>query len=77
MTSALLQQWPECEPYKGAFPDVVPHLTVASHDDTKVLDEVESCLAGLLPIACAAKEAWLLFSNEAGHWSKQVAFPLL
>jgi 2'-5' RNA ligase len=77
ITNTLLQQWPECKPYNGAFPDIVPHLTVASHDDTKVLDEVERRLAGLLPMACVAKEAWLLFSNEAGHWSKQVAFPFV
>jgi 2'-5' RNA ligase len=75
MTNALLQQWPECKPYGGAFPDVVPHLTVANHSDATVLDQVQSRLAGVCPMACMAGEAWLLFSNETGYWSKVVAFP--
>ncbi|NUP83938.1 MAG: 2'-5' RNA ligase family protein, partial [Nonomuraea sp.] len=29
LTTAVAERWPEAPPYGGAFPDVVPHLTVA------------------------------------------------
>lgn len=77
MIHALQERWPECLPYGGAFSDIVPHLTVAHQDDPKLLDVVEQSLAGLLPVACAATEAWLVRSDETGQWSKQATFPFL
>lgn len=75
LTRTLLEKWPDCQPYNGAFPDVIPHLTVADQVDASVLAEVESRLAGDLPVACVASEAWLLVSNEAGQWSRKAFFP--
>lgn len=72
----LLQKWPGCEPYAGAFPDIIPHLTVADDADAQVLDVVQTSLAGQLPVRCLAKEAWLLFNNDTGLWSRRKCFPL-
>lgn len=72
----LLERWPDCRPYNGAFADIIPHLTVADHADAQTLDMVQEHLLKYLPIACVAREAWLLFSNEIGVWSRQGCFPL-
>lgn len=71
----LVQKWPECPPYHGAFRDIIPHLTVAHDTDAEVLKVVQKCLLQHLPIACIAKEAWLLFSNDSGFWTRRGCFP--
>jgi len=72
----LLQKWPDCKPYGGAFPDIIPHLTVADQADNETLDMVQASLSNMLPISCFAGEAWLLFSNDQGFWSRRARFPL-
>jgi hypothetical protein len=75
MAAMLMEKWPDCRPYNGAVAEVIPHLTVADQVEANVLDEVERSLAGNLPLPCVAREAWLLFSNASGHWSRQAALP--
>lgn len=75
MISALLNEWPDCKPYKGAFAEAVPHLTVADKVDSQTLDFVERNLRDELPVKCFSKEAWLLVSDENGYWSKRASFP--
>lgn len=72
----LVEKWPECQPYHGAFRDIIPHLTVADDVDVEVLEAVQKCLLQHLPIACIAKEARLLFSDDNGFWSRRECFPL-
>lgn len=74
--NGLVQKWPEYKPYGGAFPDIVPHLTVADQADAGVLDTVQASLRDRLPIPCFAAEAWLLFSDDRGFWSRRERFPL-
>src|SRR5437016_8625496 len=52
----LLEKWPACQPYNGAFSDIIPHLTVADHADTRILEMVQERLLHHLPVACMAKE---------------------
>lgn len=72
----LSQKWPDCRPYRGAFQDIIPHLTVADQVDAQVLRLVEDRLRSHIPITCMAKEAWLLCSNEHGLWSRRERFSL-
>ncbi|HEV3039608.1 MAG TPA: 2'-5' RNA ligase family protein [Candidatus Angelobacter sp.] len=72
----LLEKWPDCQPYHGAFQDIIPHLTVADDVDVHELDMVQERLLHRLPVTCIAKEAWLLFSDDNGFWSKKICFPL-
>ncbi len=72
----LLETWPDCRPYNGAFADIIPHLTVADDADAQTLDMVQERLLKHLPIACVVREAWLLFSNDIGLWSRKACFPL-
>lgn len=71
----LVQRWPDCPPYGGAFADIVPHLTVADKVDAAIMSDVEKSLVGGLPVRCVAREAQLLFSNAEGSWSHQASFP--
>jgi 2'-5' RNA ligase len=72
----LVQKWPDCKPYGGAFPDIVPHLTVADQVDVGVLNSVQTSLCDRLPIPSIAAEAWLLFSDDVGFWSRRERFRL-
>jgi len=74
LTEMLVRQWPDFPPYGGAFSTVTPHLTVAQQAAPDVLDIVDAAVSGHLPIACRAKEAWLLCSDERGFWSVREVF---
>jgi 2'-5' RNA ligase superfamily len=76
ITQTLMGMWPDCKPYGGAFPDLIPHLTVADQVDTTTLNTVEASLRDHLPIRCVAREVWLLVSDPAGLWSRKACFPL-
>jgi 2'-5' RNA ligase len=67
-------RWPDCQPYRGAFADIVPHLTVADKVDAATMNAVESALRPGVPIACRASEAQLLFSSAEGSWLRQATF---
>jgi 2'-5' RNA ligase len=76
ITRTLMEKWPECKPYGGAFADVVPHLTVADRVHPQTLSVVEEYLRCRLPIRCVAREIWVLASDDAGMWTKRASLPL-
>ncbi len=69
LTEALVQRWPDHQPYGGAFEETVPHLTIA-YGDTVPAD-----LAARLPLRARVDEAWLM-SRSAGRWTRRATFPL-
>jgi 2'-5' RNA ligase len=73
----LVERWPVCRPYRGAFTETIPHLTVADEADSDTLEGAQRRLANHLPITCMAREAWLLCSNDAGFWSRKASFQFL
>jgi 2'-5' RNA ligase len=75
LTHTLVARWPDCPPYGGAFPDVVPHLTVADKVASDILDAVEHGVRGGLPLRCTASEAWLMCSDADGRWARTARFP--
>ncbi|MGA2101453.1 MAG: 2'-5' RNA ligase family protein [Candidatus Sulfotelmatobacter sp.] len=74
--TALMEKWPDCKPYGGSHPEIIPHLTVADKVTAKALEEVERSLSHQLPISCMAREVWLLTSDHAGMWSKSACVRL-
>jgi 2'-5' RNA ligase len=72
----IMKEWPGRQPYGGAFPEIIPHLTVADHADDAAIRVVEESLRVRLPIQCVAKEVWLLTSDGEGKWSRKYHFPL-
>jgi hypothetical protein len=69
LTRALVERWPDHQPYGGAFEDIVPHVTVA-HGET-----VPAGLAERLPLTARVEEVWLM-SRAGGRWVRRSAFPL-
>jgi hypothetical protein len=66
-------------PYGGKWPDIIPHLSVASIADETRLDRVADDFAraarGALPIAATTREITLI-DNRSGRWELRAAFAL-
>jgi 2'-5' RNA ligase len=75
LTDMIARRWPQWPPYRGTFSSTIPHLTIADHAETDVLDAVQRTVSIHLPIKCRAVAAWLLCSNDAGAWSRIQIFP--
>src|SRR5437762_2010662 len=60
LTRAIWSWYPETPPYGGKWPDITPHLSVASIADEQRLDRVaaefEQTSQGVLPIHATAQE---------------------
>lgn len=76
LTERIWKLYPHRPPYGGAFPDVIPHLTVAQAADGTVLDAVEAEVAQGLPVPAHATEVWLMLQNDDGRWRAGHRFPL-
>jgi 2'-5' RNA ligase len=67
MVAALVAAFPEHPPYGGAFPDPVPHVTVATDVARGEFEAIEQALADGLPVRSRVDEAWL-FVHERERW---------
>lgn len=71
LTMAIWDRFPEAPPYGGAWPDIVPHLSVARFADAgeleRVADERARVWETALPIRAHARTAVLLV-NATGRW---------
>lgn len=66
-------RWPRYPPYGGAFPAIVPHLTVGYPEEP--VEDLEG-LKQALPIEGEATEVWLLTLAPGARWSVRRRFPL-
>ena len=73
LTHELHRHFPEFPPYRGAFDDVVPHLSVPIPEGEEV-DNLRFELAPRLPISAHAREA-LLYWWEPGASRTLATFP--
>jgi 2'-5' RNA ligase len=73
LTMACVERYPQHQPYKGAFDDVVPHMTVS---DTVEPEGLEAEAEALLPINCRASELWMMAQTPRGGWTEHTRFPL-
>jgi 2'-5' RNA ligase len=76
LTNRIWALYPQRPPYRGAFENVIPHLTVAQHDDHAVLDGIEAAVTPALPIVADVREAWLMLQAADEHWRAGHIFPL-
>ena len=74
LTGIMHDHWPEYPPYGGAFPDLIPHLTVA-HGDPGMFDWLETDLEAALPVQAVASSVTLMTERD-GLWSQTGSFPL-
>jgi 2'-5' RNA ligase len=73
LTAAIATRWPEAPPYGGIHNEVVPHLTIANTSDARAAEEIQRIIEPALPVACTARQAWLMVGREGG-WSLQRRF---
>lgn len=71
ITEAIQHRWPSCQPYRGVYDSVIPHMTVAFGDPPADPAELERAL----PIVASASEVWLMSQTPRG-WRTQRRFPL-
>lgn len=79
LTRAIWDRFPEAPPYGGAWPDIVPHLSVGRFADAgeleRVADEFTRASQEALPIRAHASTAVLLV-NTTGRWVIGTTFKL-
>ncbi|MET8698129.1 2'-5' RNA ligase family protein [Kitasatospora sp. NPDC004723] len=75
LTEAIAARWPEAPPFGGRFADVVPHLTVAHHEDEHLLARAEAEVAALLPVTARVSSVELVV-HDGTVWRTRASFPL-
>ncbi|MFJ9822420.1 2'-5' RNA ligase family protein [Streptomyces sp. NPDC101151] len=67
LTEAIGRRRPEAPPHGGRFPEVVPHLTVASDQSLETYAQVEAEPAPALPVTARIERLHLMISDGT-HW---------
>lgn len=68
----VMRRWPACRPYRGKYPEYIPHLALATGEAAR--GDTDR-LTPLLPITCRATEVALMTENVRG-WHTRSRFPL-
>jgi 2'-5' RNA ligase superfamily len=79
LTTAVWRRFPDRPPYGGAFPDVIPHLTIGTTRAASrlQLQRAATDLASALPIAARIDRAHLIAGTDApGSWETIMDLPL-
>jgi 2'-5' RNA ligase len=72
MVEVLERHFPDYPPYGGAFPRIVPHLTIAQSSFDAAIPRAEAWL----PLQARAERALLLAETEADRWGEVARFEL-
>ena len=79
LTMASWERFPDRPPYGGAWPDIVPHLSVGRFADEAAMDQVAAELVTAVeqapPIRATAGTV-VLIENTAGWWTARRSFEL-
>lgn len=79
LTMAIWRRFPDQPPYGGAWPDIVPHLSIGRFGDQAAMDQVAADLATALeqapPIRARAGTVALI-ENTAGRWIARHTYTL-
>ena len=75
LNSYLATSFPDHPPYGGAFPEVVPHLTLAETDEVR-LDAVADAARRGLPFSCHVSAIEVLVQRPGGPWRRRWRIPL-
>jgi 2'-5' RNA ligase superfamily protein len=79
LTESVWRRFPECPPYGGAHPEVIPHLTVGSTrlGDLSALRRAALDVQAKLPVRGEIDQVRLIAGNaDTGSWRTVVEFPL-
>ena len=73
----VVDAFPEYPPYEGAFPELVPHLTIGHRCAPDDLRAAERDVRRHLPIDTSVEAVTLLVQESAaGRWTPRASFPL-
>ena len=73
LTRAVHERWPDYPPYGGAYPEIVPHVTIALDDEPRGL---AAAVQEFLPIEAIARELHLLAFSDSAGWTTLRRLPL-
>ena len=77
LTSTIVDEWPQHQPYGGAYDEVIPHLTIAHTNRGASFSAVGSRVADHLPIRGRADTVSLMTGTlEAASWETLHRFAL-
>lgn len=79
LIQAVVDCFPNSQPYGGTFDKIFPHLTIAEVNEERRLDsiceEFSAYSKERLPIFTSASQVWLMVLGEEG-WEKRIPFDL-
>ena len=75
LTASIVAQFPDYPPYGGAYPEAVPHLTLAESDEG-TLDAMAVVAQRSLPFTRRVPAIELLTEDRAGQWHRHWRIPL-
>jgi hypothetical protein len=76
LTRAIWAAFPDHPPYGGAFPEIIPHLTLAESEDAGLVSRLERSVASLLPIAAKVTHVEVASTVSNGRWRLRWRLPL-
>jgi hypothetical protein len=80
LTRAIWMAFPDYPPYRGAFPDSQPHLTVGLADSDAaqqaLLRQLDTAFEGHLPIRGSVTALSVFTSDSDGFWTRILSLPL-
>jgi hypothetical protein len=79
LTAAVHAAFPQYPPFRGAFAEVIPHLTVGDRPEggLGVLRAAEAEILPMLPVWTRVSRAWVMAGTEApGSWQVLATLPL-
>jgi 2'-5' RNA ligase len=74
LTAALVERWPDRQPYGGAFDEVTPHITIADDVGAEIMDHIEPLVVPHLPLRTRLTHAQL-FAFDGRTWRPREGFP--
>jgi len=63
LTRRVVERFPDCPPYGGAYDEITPHLTIGDRGTVDELRRAAAAVEPALPIRARATEVWLLVST--------------
>ena len=76
LTNRIVAEFPQYQPYGGAYREIVPHLTVGEGIRLARMRRTARRLERHLPLRASATEVSLMAPDAAGRWSVLKRFPL-
>jgi len=75
MTRRIESAWPSHLHHRGAFDDVLPHLTVAVGASAAEREEITADVRPLLPLTAKLTAIWIVVFDGA-RWERRATLPL-